>query len=207
MGLLSEQKHRWTVPRLSELYPKGDVGTDVCLMGLNKNKGQEILLRVRTDDLQGFRKYLRCVAPTATAPPPVACLFTPVCSCLRCVVSIKEVLWHELAHNVYSEHDNDFKAFMSQLRREGNAMDWTKSRGHAVGGHDVCVRACLRQPCTVCEPRELCPNTRMLTTPGLVFCIRSTLVFVLTQVCGGGDWPTYRAGVRGRRARAGRRRC
>ena len=53
-----QQKYRWTVPRLSELYPTGDVGKDVCLMGLNKNKGQEILLRVRTDDMLGFRKYL-----------------------------------------------------------------------------------------------------------------------------------------------------
>lgn len=52
---------RWSVGALSEMYPDGKVGVDpVCVLGLNKNKGQEILLRLRTDDLLGFRKYLRC---------------------------------------------------------------------------------------------------------------------------------------------------
>uniref|UniRef100_M4BC64 WLM domain-containing protein n=1 Tax=Hyaloperonospora arabidopsidis (strain Emoy2) TaxID=559515 RepID=M4BC64_HYAAE len=38
------------------------VGVDpVCVLGLNQNKGQKILLRLRTDDLLGFRKLLRCV--------------------------------------------------------------------------------------------------------------------------------------------------
>ena len=54
--------------------------SDVCVMGLNENHGQRILLRLRTDDLKGFRKIL----------------------------SIKQVLCHELAHNVHSEHDNNF---------------------------------------------------------------------------------------------------
>lgn len=27
-----------------------------CVMGLNQNHGQKILLRLRTDDLKGFRK-------------------------------------------------------------------------------------------------------------------------------------------------------
>lgn len=60
--MVSAQKYKWTIPRLSELYPKGEVGKDVCLMGLNKNKGEEILLRLRTDDMLGFRKYLRAQA-------------------------------------------------------------------------------------------------------------------------------------------------
>ena len=39
---------------LCELYPEGQVGvSDVCVMGLNQNSGQKILLRLRTDDLQG----------------------------------------------------------------------------------------------------------------------------------------------------------
>ena len=58
---------------LAEMYPDGKVGVDpVCVLGLNRNKGQQILLRLRTDDLQGFRKFL----------------------------SIKQVLCHELTHNV-----------------------------------------------------------------------------------------------------------
>lgn len=42
------------------MYPDGKVGVDpVCVLGLNQNKGQKILLRLRTDDLLGFRKFLR----------------------------------------------------------------------------------------------------------------------------------------------------
>ncbi|KAE9026047.1 hypothetical protein PF011_g2742 [Phytophthora fragariae] len=64
---------------LAEMPPDGKVGVDpVCVLGLNQNKGQKILLRLRTDDLLGFRKFL----------------------------SIKKVLFHELSHNVHSEHDS-----------------------------------------------------------------------------------------------------
>jgi hypothetical protein len=49
---------------------------------------QEISLRLRTDDLRGFRKYAR----------------------------IRETLVHELAHMVHSEHDSSFKALNSQVR-------------------------------------------------------------------------------------------
>lgn len=53
------QKYKWTVGCLCEMYPEGYVGvSDVCVMGLNENKGQKILLRLRTDDLKGFRKIL-----------------------------------------------------------------------------------------------------------------------------------------------------
>ena len=70
-------KHKWSVGSLSELYPEGYVGvSDVCILGLNENAGQRILLRIRTDDLKGFRKIL----------------------------TIRKTLYHELAHNVYGEH-------------------------------------------------------------------------------------------------------
>lgn len=47
------KKNNWTVPVLAELYPDGMVGvSDVCVMGLNQNNGQKILLRLRTDDLK-----------------------------------------------------------------------------------------------------------------------------------------------------------
>merc|ERR1712107_272929 len=62
------------------------------VMGLNQNNGQKILLRLRTDDLQGFRKIL----------------------------SIKKVLYHELAHNVYSNHDNNFFKLNRQIEKECN---------------------------------------------------------------------------------------
>jgi hypothetical protein len=51
-GVMS--KHRWRVGLLSEMPPEGLVGVDpVCILGFNKNRGQEISLRLRTDDLRG----------------------------------------------------------------------------------------------------------------------------------------------------------
>jgi hypothetical protein len=49
------------------------------LLGLNVNQGQAIKLRLRTDDYSGFRAYL----------------------------NIRKVLCHELAHNVWGDHDNN----------------------------------------------------------------------------------------------------
>lgn len=46
--------------------------SQVCILGYNRNKGQEISLRLRTDDYAGFRKYL----------------------------AIRNTLVHELTHNV-----------------------------------------------------------------------------------------------------------
>ena len=52
------EKHKWRVGCLKEMLPKGLVGVSAsCLMGLNKNKGEEIILRLRTDDMMGWRKY------------------------------------------------------------------------------------------------------------------------------------------------------
>lgn len=85
------EKRRWTVGCLAEMYPEGNVGKDpVCVMGLNQNKGQKILLRLRTDDLKGFRKIL----------------------------SIRKVLYHELAHNVHSDHDTAFFQLMRLVEQE-----------------------------------------------------------------------------------------
>ena len=49
------------------------------LLGLNVNRGQAIKLRLRTDTYDGFRVYS----------------------------DIRRVLCHELAHNVWGEHDNN----------------------------------------------------------------------------------------------------
>ena len=88
------------------MYPDGSVGEDpVCVLGLNKNHGMEILLRLRTDDLSGFRKPL----------------------------SIRKVLYHELAHNVFSDHDNNFYRLMRQIEREAEDLDYRRS-GQALGG-------------------------------------------------------------------------
>jgi hypothetical protein len=48
--------------------------------------------------------------------------------------SIKKVLFHELTHNVYSEHDAKFFTLMSQVEKECAALDWTNAGGASVGG-------------------------------------------------------------------------
>ncbi|KAH9612632.1 hypothetical protein KSS87_014600 [Heliosperma pusillum] len=98
-------KHRWRVGIMTEMAPEGYVGiSPVCLLGLNKNHGEEISLRLRTDDLNGFRKY----------------------------ASIKKTLLHELAHMVHSEHDENFYALDKQLNQEAFALDWTLARSHTL---------------------------------------------------------------------------
>eukprot|EP00554_Chaetoceros_debilis_P004307 CAMPEP_0194086292 /NCGR_PEP_ID=MMETSP0149-20130528/20574_1 /TAXON_ID=122233 /ORGANISM="Chaetoceros debilis, Strain MM31A-1" /LENGTH=395 /DNA_ID=CAMNT_0038769355 /DNA_START=132 /DNA_END=1319 /DNA_ORIENTATION=- len=97
-------KHEWSVGMLCELYPEGKVGeSEVCLMGLNTNKGQKIDLRLRTDDLRGFRKIL----------------------------SIRKVLFHELAHNTHSAHDQKFFQLMRQVEQECNDFN---ASGNSLGG-------------------------------------------------------------------------
>jgi hypothetical protein len=74
-------------------------------LGLNENRGQRIFLRLRTDDLKGFRKIL----------------------------SIRKVLYHELAHNVHSDHGDNFFMLMRQIEREAKELDWRSGRGSTVG--------------------------------------------------------------------------
>ena len=98
------RKHKWRVPLLAEMPPEGKVGvSESCVLGYNVNAGQEIHLRLRTDDLRGFRRYQR----------------------------VRETLVHELTHNVWIAHDANFKNFCSQLTRECAAFDWKQS-GHST---------------------------------------------------------------------------
>lgn len=101
-----EERH-FSVGCLAEMEPEGKVGVDpVCVLGLNVNKGQEILLRLRTDDKKGFRP----------------------------MYMLKQVLAHELAHNVFSEHDSDFFDLMRKIEREAKQYDWRESTGHMISG-------------------------------------------------------------------------
>ncbi|XP_050381147.1 uncharacterized protein LOC126798275 [Argentina anserina] len=100
-------KHHWHVGIMTEMAPVGYVGiSPKCILGFNKNKGEEISLRLRTDDLKGFRKY----------------------------ASIKKTLLHEFAHMIFSEHDANFYALDKQLNQEAETLDWTRSRGHTLSG-------------------------------------------------------------------------
>ncbi|KAH9967177.1 WLM-domain-containing protein [Russula dissimulans] len=60
------------------------------LLGLNVNAGQAIKLRLRTNQYDGFRSYSET----------------------------RRVLCHELAHNVWGDHENNFKELNSKLNRE-----------------------------------------------------------------------------------------
>ena len=65
---------------------------DKCLLGWNRNFGQRIALRLRTDDFQSFRKY----------------------------DSITNTLIHELVHNVHANHDSQFWALFNELKEQYN---------------------------------------------------------------------------------------
>ncbi|KAF9977109.1 hypothetical protein BGZ73_006983 [Actinomortierella ambigua] len=93
------KQHRWQVGALIELSP-----AEKTILGYNRNKGELIALRLRTDDLEGFRHY----------------------------DAIRKVLLHELAHNVWSEHDDRFHALNRQLNKEVQEFDWTAHGGHGL---------------------------------------------------------------------------
>lgn len=81
---------RWKVRELSEFYPD-----QANLLGLNINRGQKILLRLRY--------------------PGDASLFLPL-------EQIADTLLHELAHIVHGPHDATFHALWNQLRDEHMAL-------------------------------------------------------------------------------------
>ncbi|TBU34162.1 WLM-domain-containing protein [Dichomitus squalens] len=77
------------------------------LLGLNVNAGQAIKLRLRTDRYDGFR------------------LFSEV----------RRVLCHELTHNVWGDHDNNFKELNSTLNKEVAEFERAQAAGaHQLGG-------------------------------------------------------------------------
>ncbi|CAE6487694.1 unnamed protein product [Rhizoctonia solani] len=77
------------------------------LLGLNVNAGQSILLRIRTDAYDGFRTYNE----------------------------IRRVLCHELTHNVYGGHGDDFKTLNSRLNREVAEYEQSVRAGsHTLSG-------------------------------------------------------------------------
>ncbi|KAJ3064347.1 hypothetical protein HDU98_012228 [Podochytrium sp. JEL0797] len=79
------RKHQWFIPLLTELHPN-----DKTILGFNKNKGQEISIRLRTDKLDGFRHY----------------------------ATVVKVLLHELVHMVHSDHNEAFHEMNSVLNKE-----------------------------------------------------------------------------------------
>ncbi|KZP17568.1 WLM-domain-containing protein [Athelia psychrophila] len=84
------------------------------LLGLNVNAGQEIKLRIRTNAYDGFRLYR----------------------------DIRMVLCHELAHNVWGDHDDDFKELNSKLNKAVIEFE----RASAAGTHTLMGDVAVYEP-------------------------------------------------------------
>ncbi|GAA6061234.1 hypothetical protein JCM10212_002693 [Sporobolomyces blumeae] len=65
------------------------------LLGLNTNSGEKVSLRLLTDDMEGCRNYNE----------------------------VRRVLLHELSHNRFGDHDDNFKELNSQLNKEVSAFE------------------------------------------------------------------------------------
>ncbi|KAJ1999843.1 hypothetical protein GGI04_004396 [Coemansia thaxteri] len=94
------RKHRYSVRELRELHPR-----EQSILGYNRNRGEVIALRLRTDDLDSFRDY----------------------------AAIRDVLMHELAHMVWDAHDDNFHRLLRQLHADLDDLDWTR-RGQTLSG-------------------------------------------------------------------------
>ncbi|KAF2826535.1 WLM-domain-containing protein [Ophiobolus disseminans] len=96
--------HNFSVPLLTEMDPAMHTTQDSRTLGLNRNKGEVIELRLRTDAYDGYRDYK----------------------------TIRNTLCHELAHNVWGPHDRNFWDLCKKIEREVARDDW-KSGGRSVG--------------------------------------------------------------------------
>ncbi|OJJ49880.1 hypothetical protein ASPZODRAFT_1055495 [Penicilliopsis zonata CBS 506.65] len=100
-------KHRFSVPLLTEMDPAEHTTLESRTLGLNRNKGEAIELRLRTDAYDGYRDYR----------------------------TIRKTLCHELAHCVFSEHDRHFWDLTAQIEREVERADW-KSGGSRLSDQE-----------------------------------------------------------------------
>ena len=97
------RKHQFSVGTLTEMNPADHTTHDGKTLGLNRNKGEVIELRLRTDSYDGYRDYK----------------------------VIRDTLCHELAHNVWGDHDRNFWNLCHEIEGEVRRNDW-KHGGHAV---------------------------------------------------------------------------
>lgn len=97
-------KHKFSVGVLTEMNPAEHTTHESKTLGLNRNGGEVIELRLRTDAYDGYRDYR----------------------------TIRETLCHELAHNVHSEHDRKFWDLTGQIEKEVERGDWTRG-GRSLG--------------------------------------------------------------------------
>lgn len=96
-------RHKFSVGVLTEMDPAQHTTHSSRTLGLNRNKGEVIELRLRTDAYDGYRNYK----------------------------IIRKTLCHELAHNVFGEHDRQFWDLTNQIEKEVERDDW-KGGGRAL---------------------------------------------------------------------------
>jgi hypothetical protein len=99
------RKHKFSVGLLTELDPASNMTDNGWLLGLNRNGGEAIELRLRTDAYDGYRDYK----------------------------VIRKTLCHELTHNVWGDHDRNFWDLCKQIEKEVAAND-TLHGGHQLDG-------------------------------------------------------------------------
>jgi len=99
--------HKFSVGLLTEMDPAAHTTHASRTLGLNRNAGEVIELRLRTDAADGYRDYR----------------------------GVRRTLCHELAHNVFAEHDRRFWDLTRRLEREVERADWT-SGGRAVADEE-----------------------------------------------------------------------
>lgn len=97
------RKHRFSVGLLTEMNPAEHTTQESRTLGLNRNRGEVIELRLRTDAFDGYRDYK----------------------------VIRKTLCHELSHNEWGEHDQNFWALTKQIEGEVERADW-KHGGHQL---------------------------------------------------------------------------
>ncbi|KAL9119723.1 MAG: hypothetical protein Q9187_003722 [Circinaria calcarea] len=103
----SMRKHKFSVGVLTEMNPAEHTTHESRTLGLNRNRGEIIELRLRTDAYDGYRDYK----------------------------VIRKTLCHELAHNVFGEHDRNFWNLTGEIEKEVEANDW-RSDGHALSNEE-----------------------------------------------------------------------
>ncbi|KAF2016504.1 WLM-domain-containing protein [Aaosphaeria arxii CBS 175.79] len=96
--------HKFSVPLLTEMDPAMHTTHESRTLGLNRNQGEVIELRLRTDAYDGYRDYK----------------------------TIRKTLCHELAHNVWGPHDKNFWNLCKQIEKEVDRDDW-RAGGRSVG--------------------------------------------------------------------------
>ncbi|KAI9734876.1 MAG: hypothetical protein M1834_001956 [Cirrosporium novae-zelandiae] len=108
-GITSTMRtHKFSVSLLTEMDPAAHTTHTSKTLGLNRNKGEVIELRLRTDAYDGYRDYK----------------------------SIRRTLCHELAHNVWGEHGKEFWGLCRQIEKEVERGDWWGGRGRAVSSEE-----------------------------------------------------------------------